>query len=214
MINFNKKKQKKIKMNEPVTFKKKSDVASIESDPLLTREIIEEEKAFRKGVLSVRDIIAPAAFKVETTNIRLGNKFLRTVFVVSYPRYISVGWFAPVINLNVTFDISMFFYPVASAVVLKQLKDKVGNLEAQIIADAEKGAARDPLRETALRDIEYLRDSLTQGTEKFFQFALYVSLYADSMEELDKLSDQVEDIFGSRLVNSRRVYYEAEQGFN
>ncbi len=201
-------------MNEPVSLKRKSGVPLIEDDPLLTREIIEEEKIFRRGILSVRDIIAPAALKVETNNIRLGNKFLRTIFVVAYPRYISVGWFAPIINLNVTFDISMFFYPVASSIVLKQLKDKVGNLEAQIIADADKGAARDPLRETALRDIEYLRDALTQGTEKFFQFALYITLYADNVEDLDRLSDQVEDIFGSRLVNSRRVYYQAEQGFN
>ena len=214
MINFNKKAKKQIKMNEPVSLRKKSAAPLIENDPILTREIIEEEKIFRRGVLSVRDIIAPAALKVETNNIRLGNKFLRTIFVVAYPRYISVGWFAPIINLNVTFDISMFFYPVASSIVLKQLKDKVGNLEAQIIADADKGAARDPLRETALRDIEYLRDALTQGTEKFFQFALYTTLYADNMEDLDRLSDQIEDIFGSRLVNSRRVYYQAEQGFN
>jgi len=214
MINFNKKADNKIKMNEPISLRRKSAEPVIENDPRLTREIIEEEKAFRRGVLSVRDIIAPAALKVAATNIRLGNKFLRTLFVVAYPRYISVGWFAPIINLNVTFDISMFFYPVASAVVLKQLKDKVGNLEAQIIADADKGAARDPLRETALRDIEYLRDALTQGTEKFFQFALYITLYADTMEDLDRLSDQAEDIFGSRLVNSRRVYYQAEQGFN
>lgn len=200
-------------MNEPLSLKKNKGL-EIENDPKLTREIIEEEKAFRRGVLSVRDIIAPAALKIEANNIRLGSKFLRTIFVVSYPRYISVGWFAPIINLNVTFDISMFFYPVQSSIVLKQLRDKVGNIEAQIIADAEKGAARDPLRETALRDIEYLRDALTQGTEKFFQFALYITLYSNSIEELDRLSDQVEDIFGSRLVNSRRVYYQSEQGFN
>lgn len=107
-----------------------------------------------------------------------------------------------------------FFYPVKSAIVLKQLKNRVGGLEAQIISDAEKGAARDPLRETALRDIEALRDALTQGTEKFFQFALYITAYAESLEELDRLSDQIEDILGSRLVYSRRVYYQAEQGFN
>jgi type IV secretory pathway VirB4 component len=125
-----------------------------------------------------------------------------------------VGWFAPVINLNETFDVSMFFYPVKSAVILKQLKKRVGALEAQIISDAEKGAARDPIRETALRDIEALRDALTQGTEKFFQYALYVTLYTENEEELERLSDQVEDIFGSRLVYSRRVLYQAEQGFN
>ncbi len=215
MIDFSKKEEKtKIGLNTPITIGAKPVARPIEENPELTREIIEEEKAFRRGVLSVRDIIAPASLKVEANYLALGNKFLRTIFIVSYPRYISVGWFAPIINLNVTFDVSMFFYQVKSAIILKQLKNKVGALEAQIVSDAEKGAARDPLRETALRDIEYLRDALTQGTEKFFQFALYVTLYADKLEDLDRLSDQVEDVFGSRLVYSRRVYYQSEQGFN
>ena len=106
------------------------------------------------------------------------------------------------------------FLSVKSAIILKQLKNRVGNLEAQIVADSERGAPRDPIRETALRDIEYLRDSLTQGTEKFFQFALYVTIYADNLEELDRFSDMVEDIFGSRLVYCKRGFYQAEQGFN
>ncbi|HZJ41630.1 MAG TPA: ATP-binding protein [Patescibacteria group bacterium] len=214
MINFNKEEEKnKITLNSTVRLSKGSE-PFIESDPKATRDVIEEEKALRRGILSVKDIIAPASLKIDSNHLRLGDSFLRTIFVISYPRYISVGWFAPIINLNFTFDISMFFYPVASSIILKQLKNKVGTLEAQIISDAEKGAARDPIRETALRDIEYLRDALTQGTEKFFQFALYISLYADSLENLDRVSDQVEDIFGSRLVYSRRVYYQSEQGFN
>lgn len=180
----------------------------------VTKEYIEEEKEYRRGALSIKDLIAPASFQVSPAYLKLGDKYVRTIFVITYPRYISVGWFAPIINLNSTFDVSMFFYPVGSTVVLKQLKNKVGALEAQIVSDAEKGAARDPLRETALRDIEALRDALTQGIEKFFQFALYVTLYADSKKELDRLSDEVEDIFGSRLVYSRRVFYQAEQGFN
>jgi conjugal transfer ATP-binding protein TraC len=180
----------------------------------MTRELIEEEKALLRGLVSVRDLISPASLKVNPTFLNLGSKLVRTIFVITYPRYISVGWFAPIINLNECFDVSMFFYPVKSSIILKQLKTRVGNLEAQIVADSEKGAPRDPIRETALRDIEYLRDSLTQGTEKFFQFALYVNIYADTVEELDRLSDQVEDIFGSRLVYSKRAFYQAEQGFN
>ncbi|MGI5827138.1 MAG: VirB4-like conjugal transfer ATPase, CD1110 family [Patescibacteria group bacterium] len=178
------------------------------------KDIIEEEKAFRRGVLSVRDLISPAALKAEARHLVLGGKFVRTIFIIGYPRYISVGWFAPIINYNLTFDVSMFFYPVKSAIILKQLQNKVGSISAQIIADAEKGAARDPLRETALHDIEFLRDSLTQGTEKFFQFSLYITIYADNLEELDRASEQIEDILGSRLVYSRRVYFQSEQGFN
>lgn len=179
-----------------------------------TRQAVEEEKAYRRGIVSIKDLIAPSAMEVTPAHMRLGGRFLRTVFVVTYPRYIQVGWFAPIINLNATFDIAMYFYPVETPVILKQLKNKVGVLEAQIESDAEKGAARDPLRETALRDIEYLRDALTQGTEKFFQFCLYITLYGDSLEELDKLTDTIEDIFGSRLIFSKRVFFQTEQGFN
>src|SRR3989339_276974 len=180
----------------------------------ITQEYIDEEKTYRRGIVSIKDIIAPASMKINPNHLVLGGKFVRTLFVITYPRYISVGWFAPIINLNSTFDVAMFFYPVESSIILKQLKKKVGALEAQIISDAEKGAARDPLRETALRDIEALRDALTQGIEKFFQFALYVTIYASTKDELDKLSDEVENIFGSRLVYSKRVFYQAEQGFN
>lgn len=219
MIDFNKEdNQRKINLN--------TDIRDLGSRPKITettavnisandaKDIIEEEKAFRRGVLSVRDLISPSSLKAEANCLLLGSKFVRTIFVIGYPRYIGVGWFAPIINLNLTFDVSMFFYPVKSAIILKQLQNKVGSISAQIISDAEKGAARDPLRETALHDIEYLRDSLTQGTEKFFQFSLYITLYADNKEDLDRYSDQVEDILGSRLVYSKRIYFQSEQGFN
>ena len=180
-------------------------------DQLIT---LEEERVFREGTVTIRDLIAPSAFKVESSFIQLGRVFLRTLFVVSYPRYISVGWSAPILNLNLTMDIAMFFYPVNAPIILKQLKKKVGALEAQITGDAEKGAPRDPIRETALRDIEQLRDSLTQGTEHFFQFAFYVTLYAKDKDELDKTTEDIENIFGSKLINSKGVLYQAEQGFN
>lgn len=175
---------------------------------------IEEEKAYRKGVVSVLDLIAPAAFEVKPSHLRLGNVYVSTVFVITYPRYVSIGWSAPIINMNATLDISMFFYPVKSDVILKQLQKKVGALEAQIIADSEKGMPRDPIRETALRDIEQLRDQLTQGTEHFFQFAFYVTVYAKSEDELEKMDSQLETVFGSKLIYSKKVFYQSEQGFN
>jgi conjugal transfer ATP-binding protein TraC len=179
-----------------------------------SKQVLEEERMYRAGVVSIKDLIAPSAMEVTPTFIKLGTLFVRTLFVVAYPRYIAVGWFAPIINLSIPLDIAMFFYPVKSDVILKQLRNKVGSLEAQIISDREKGAPRDPIRETALRDIEQLRDDLTQGVEHFFQFGLYVTLYAESKEKLDVLSGDIESLFGSRLVFSKKVLYQSEQGFN
>ncbi|PIZ95528.1 MAG: conjugal transfer protein TraC [Candidatus Magasanikbacteria bacterium CG_4_10_14_0_2_um_filter_33_14] len=175
---------------------------------------LEEERVYREGTVAIRDLIAPSAFKVESNFLQLGDVFLRTIFVTSYPRYIGVGWNASILNLNLSMDVSMFFYPVDATIILKQLKNKVGALQAQLSSDAEKGAARDPLRETALRDIESLRDDITQGTEHFFQFAFYITLYAASKDELDKSTDDIHNIFGSKLIHSKHVLFQAEQGFN
>lgn len=174
---------------------------------------LEEERVYREGTVAIRDLIAPSAFKVDTTFIQLGDVFLRTIFVITYPRYISVGWSTPILNLNITMDIAMFFYPIKAPIILKQLKKKVGALEAQLSSDAEKGAPRDPIRETALRDIEQLRDDLTQGIEHFFQFAFYVTLYGKTRLELDKVTEDIENIFGSKLIYSKGVLFQAEQGF-
>ncbi len=185
-----------------------------QTDQYSEKELLEAEKLLREGSVKVRELIAPAAFRVLPDHVELNGLWLRTIFVMTYPRYIAVGWFAPIVNMNATLDIGMFFYVVPSEIILKQLRNKVGALEAQIVADHDKGAPRDPIRETALRDIEKLRDDLTQGTERFFQFALYVTLYARDKKELDKLTEQVESIFGSKLVYSRRALWQGEAGFN
>ncbi|MFH1291769.1 MAG: ATP-binding protein [bacterium] len=202
---------KKIDADQGVLKKQESDLAKKAGQELIE---LEEEKLYREGSISIKDLIAPSAFNVESNFLQLGSIFCRTIFIMDYPRYISIGWSSPIINLSSTMDMAMFFYPVKSAIILKQLRNKVGALEAQLSADSEKGAPRDPVRETALRDIESLRDDLTQGTEHFFQFAFYITIYTDKKEELDQLSEDIENIFGSKLLTSRKVLYQAEQGFN
>jgi type IV secretory pathway VirB4 component len=178
------------------------------------KRLIEEERVYARGTAAVRDLIAPAAFQVTPRYLLLSGVYVRTIFIVNYPRYVSVGWSASVINMNKTFDVGMFFYPVKASIILKQLQKKVGVLEAGIAGDHERGKPRDPIKETALRDIEQLRDDLTQGIEHFFQFAFYLTIYAKTEEELDRLSEEIESEFGGKLIFSKKGFYQSEQGFN
>jgi hypothetical protein len=178
------------------------------------REVLEEERIYRRGVVTVKDIIAPASFEVKPTYLLLSGVYVRTLFIIAYPRHIGLGWSAPLLNLSKTFDVGMFFYPLKANIILKQLQKKVGIFEAKIIGDAEKGAPRDPIAETALRDIEALRDALTQGIEHFFQFSFYVTIYAKNDQELEKYTQEVEALFGSKLIYTKSGFYQAEQGFN
>lgn len=178
------------------------------------RSTLAEARVYQRGTVFVRDLIAPSSFNVTPLYLMLGDRYVRTIFVTTYPRYVGIGWGAPIINYKGTIDIAMYFYPVKSDVILKQLRDKVGHIEAQIYSDNESGRPRDPIQETALRDVEQLRDDLTQGIEHFFQFSFYVTMYAKSKEELDKRTEEIEAIFGGKLIYSKRGFFQAEQGFN
>lgn len=178
------------------------------------KEALEAERVYRQGIVGLRDLIAPSSMRVDSSYLQLNSKYLATIFVTTYPRYISVGWFEPVINSSLTMDIAMYFFPIPSGIVLKQLKKKLGNIGAQIMGDREKGAPRDPLQETAYQDIEKLRDDLTQGIEHFFQFGLYVTVYTDSQKELEEAMETLEINIGSKLVYTRRSSWQTEQGFN
>ena len=100
---------------------KKDDAAKKRKQKKALRTL-EEERLYRGGVTTVKDLIAPSSIEVQPTFLRLNGQYIRTIFVITYPRYITVGWFAPIINLNYTLDISMFFYPMNPEIILKQLK--------------------------------------------------------------------------------------------
>lgn len=178
------------------------------------REQQEAELIYRQGIVNLRDLIAPPSLEVESGYIRLGKRFARTVYVYGYPRQIFTGWLSPIINLDEVIDLSLNIYPVESRVVLENLKRKVGQLEASYTINQEKGRVRDPGLEAAIQDAEELRDRLQVGEEKFFRFALYLTMYADSLELLEQVQRKIEGIFGQSLIYTKPATMQMEQGLN
>src|SRR3989344_1417565 len=105
----------------------------------------------------IKNLIAPSAAEINSNYLKLGDKFAKTFFIFTYPRYLSTGWFSPVINLPNLMDISIFINPMETPLALKNLRKKAAQIEAQINEGEEKGMVRNPVLETALRDVENLR---------------------------------------------------------
>ncbi len=163
---------------------------------------------------NIQNIIAPAALEINPTYLRLGEKLAKTIFIFSYPRYLATGWFSSLINLPELTDISIITHPVNTAVALKNLRRKAAQVEAQLIEREEKGMVRSPVLETALRDIESLRDSLQQATENLFNVGVYITLYADSADDLNKLEAKVNNLLESRLIYSKAAIFQQLEAFN
>ncbi|MDE1875012.1 MAG: DUF87 domain-containing protein [Patescibacteria group bacterium] len=184
--------------------KKKSKV---EIAPILPQEI------YQAGVLELKDVIAPSALKVSPRELSLGDKIVRSFFVISYPRFLSDSWFAPIINLDKVFNISIFIHPVETAKVLRQFQKKVAEVQSQISIREQKGLVRDPMLDTAYQDLEQLRDQLQQAQEKLFDVGVYISIYGDSESELDKTESEIKSILESKLVYVKPALFQQEHGY-
>ncbi|MBQ6511019.1 DUF87 domain-containing protein [Candidatus Saccharibacteria bacterium] len=179
-----------------------------------TREDAEVQRAFEQGITTLRDLISPSSIEFFTDHFRLGTKYGRTLYVYGYPRMLFTGWLSPIINIDEVLDVSMYIYPVDTGVVMKNLRKKVTQLEASMDVNAERGKVRDPELEAAISDAEELRDQLQVGAEKFFRFGLYVTLWADSLDELRFVQQKIETIFGQLMVFSKVASSQQEQGMN
>ncbi|MBI2574084.1 MAG: conjugal transfer protein TraC, partial [Candidatus Wildermuthbacteria bacterium] len=159
-----------------------------------------QEKIFDTEVLTSKDIIAPGSIKVNPDHINMAGRLAQSFFVFSYPRYLSAAWLAPVINLDIPLDISMFVHPIDTGLILKQLRRRVTEVQSELMEKEEKGYVRDPALETAFQDLEQLRDRLQTAQERMFRFGLYITAYGNNLEELRKTETTLRSIFESRLI--------------
>lgn len=174
--------------------------------PVLPAEI------YQQGVLELQDIIAPSALQITPKSLSLGEKMARTFFVISYPRFLATGWFSPIINLDKMFDIAIHVHPLDTTEILRKFQKRVAEIESQIALREEKGLVRDPKLDTAYADLEYLRDRLQQAQEKMFEVGLYLTIYGDTREEIDKIETEIRSILEARLVYLKPALFQQEQG--
>lgn len=177
-------------------------------------EIKEAEKIYKQGIATIKDLIAPSSMEIMVDKIKVSGLYAKSFFVYAYPRYTEVNWLSPVINFDVSMDISMFIYPSESAKMMKFLKNKVAQIQSSIRIDQEKGMVADPALETALQDAEELRRNIQRGEERFFQFGLYFTIYGEDEERIKKTQTKLESALGGRLVLTKSADLQMEHGFN
>ncbi|MDO8555402.1 MAG: ATP-binding protein [bacterium] len=169
------------------------------------------EAIYASGVLALQDIIAPSAIVINSNYIKLGDKFAKTFFVFSYPRFLSSDWFSPIINMDKIFDISIFVHPLETSAILRKLQKKVAEVQSQIHEREEKGLVRDPILDTAYTDLEDLRDKLQQAQERLFSLGLYLTIYANNEEELASTEREIRSTLESRLIYAKPALFQQEE---
>lgn len=179
------------------------------------RGVPEESPAqtLARGMVNVKDIIAPSAIEVDFSHVKISDTFYRTLFISGYPRFVGANWLSPIINFDRSLDISFFYYPVKAKAILEDLKRKITELEATMMTNQERGKIIDPTVQAALEDAKVLQKQLVKGVEKYFQFSFYITIPAESMEELHNTTTKLESTLGSLLLISKTASLQAEEAF-
>jgi type IV secretory pathway VirB4 component len=165
-----------------------------------------------KGI-EVEDIIAPSSITISSDHLKLGEKLVKSFFIFSYPRYLSAAWTLPLINLSKKMDISFFIHPSDSGVILKQLRRRVTEVQAEINERTEKGLIRDPQLETAYQDIESLRDRIQTAQERMFKLGIYLNIYEDTVEQLKETENVLRSMLESRLIYIKPSLHQQKDSF-
>jgi len=186
-------------MNSPIATMRKRREA---------RELKAKELKLVFGEQDMLDVMSYASLEETPDYINLDGVFLRTLYINGYPFVANSGWLDSLINFNHDTDIRYHVTEVSALLALPKLHRKITELEstkrAMIRAGKIVGSeVTDPL-ESAIE----LRDKIQRGQEKLFQMSIYVTLRADSLEELNKTTKLLEATLSARLFYSKVARYQ------
>lgn len=169
--------------------------------------------ALQQKQLEVVDIVAPEKIEVDFDYVNINGIFFRTLFIAGYPRFVSPGWLEPIVNFDTSLDIAFYIYPVEGKSVLDSLRRKIAEMEAEIATDLERGKIVDPSTQAKLEDARSLQEQLVKGSERFFEFSFYITIPANTLEELNQITRQVTSTLGSLLIVGKHATLDQEAGF-
>jgi type IV secretory pathway VirB4 component len=167
-----------------------------------------------RGRLNINDLIAPDAIETEINNIKIGNRYLRTIVVTGYPRTAHIGWLNRLYAYGANIDISSHIEPLQTEKVIKSLNRKISQYISTQRMDMQKGRMTDISVETARADAEELRDALHKNKEKLFYQTLYINIAAKTMDQLEEITEEIETLCGTIGLTTRHAMFQQEQGFH
>ncbi len=177
------------------------------------KETLESEKEYKAALAYIKDLISPAFMKIYPDKIQINNTIAKTFFVYAYPNFLEWNWLSPIINWDVKFDMSLFIYPIDSWFIQKYLKKRLTQLYSERSINAEKWLLNDPAIEAQIQDVEELRHKLTRWEEKYFHLWLYITVYWDTEEQINRIWKDIETILSGRNVLQKQSYLRSEQAF-
>ena len=177
-----------------------------------------QEKSFVDNKKDIIDLIAPSGIDATSTNrleiISGTSKFARTMLVSTLPRMCT---FPELLRGMYTFgdvNVSVYITPISEAKSQNELNRTINELESERIVAQERGQIN---RESSLAqkraEAEELRDAIASGLDKLFEASIMCTLFAYSIEELDKQTELLSSEMAKTLTGMKTAWAMQEDAF-
>ena len=181
-------------------------------------DVQKKERSFVDNVKDIKDLIAPSGIDATSTNrleiVSGTSKYARTLLVSTLPRMCT---FPELLRNMYTFgdiNVSVYITPISESKSQNELNRTINELESERIVAQERGQIN---RESSLAqkraEAEELRDAIASGLDKLFESSIICTLFAYSIEELDKQTELLSSEMAKTLTGMKTAWAMQEDAF-
>lgn len=157
--------------------------------------------------------LGPSSLEVGAQTLKVNETFAATFAVADYPAEVAAGWLEPLLSFPARISVAIHIEPVPGPVAADRLRKQRARLESGRRHDAAHGRLDDPATEAAAADARELAYRVACGEGKLFGVGIYLTITADTAEELAEITAQVRSIAEGMLLRLVPATFRSVQGW-
>ena len=178
----------------------------------------EETSVFKKNEKSLKSLIAPGGIDASYTNhIEISSsrtRYARSMIVANLPRMCTFPEFLRGMYTFGDLNVSVFINPVSEASSQTDLNRTINELESERIVALDRGDInRERIIAQKRMEAEELRDAIAAGFNKLFDSSIIATIFAYSMDELDKYTELLSSEMSKNLIDIKPAWALQDDAF-
>jgi type IV secretory pathway VirB4 component len=157
--------------------------------------------------------LGPSSLEVGTHTLKVSDTFAATLAVADYPAEVAAGWLEPLLSFPARISVAVHIEPVPTPIAADRLRKQRARLESGRRHAATHGHLDDPVTEAAAADARELAYRVACGEGKLFGVGIYLTIHADSADELAELTAQVRSLAEGMLLRLVPATFRTVQGW-
>ena len=181
---------------------------------MLGRNKKQKEIDIFKNIPNSMDLLVPDTLQEKKDYLCLGyNKFSRTFVMTIYPEQTWVGWLDDLSYIG-NVNISVKIEPSNNSSVINQLTRKLVQAQSEYSTYSKQGNILHlPTLEKQICDLEDLRMLIQTNQDKLFYATIFITLNAESLEELNEKTRILESELNKKTAMIRTLIFRQLEGF-